>query len=95
MRAGERLRARLLDAKQLRSTHGYVRVGIVVPKLGQTAVRRNRLKRRLRELVRLHVLSLAQSCDVVLRARREAYDAPFATLREDVVRLAEQLAPAA
>lgn len=92
MRGGERLRARLLDTKRLQSTHGFVRVGIVVPKLGQTAVRRNQLKRRLRELVRQHLLSLTQSCDLVLRARREAYDAPFGELQEDVVRLAEQLA---
>jgi ribonuclease P protein component len=64
-----------------------VRVAIVVPKWGFTAVRRNKLKRRLRELARAHMFDVASSSDVVLRARREAYDASFDHLRDDVQRL--------
>lgn len=90
-----RLRARLLDVKQIPSASGVVRVAIVVPKLGFTAVRRNKLKRRLRELTRQHLWPLEASCDVVVRARREAYDAPFDTLREDVTRVASALGQAA
>lgn len=63
-------------------------MAIVVPKWGFTAVRRNKLKRRLRELTRAHVLTQASSSDVVVRARREAYDASFDDLRQDVQRLA-------
>lgn len=92
MREGERARTRLLDIRQLNSALGYVRVGVVVPKLGQTVVRRNKLKRRLRELVRVNVLPVAQSCDVVLRARREAYEARFADLRDDVLQITQRLA---
>ena len=65
-----------------------MRVAIVVPKWGQTAVQRNKLKRRLRELSRTLLLARKSSRDVVLRARREAYAASFADLRDDVQRLA-------
>jgi len=94
LRAGRRIRARLLDVKLLSSSLGHVRVGIVVPKYGFTAVRRNTLKRRLRELTRHHLLALSNSSDIVIRARREAYAATFADLREDVARLAPHVVQA-
>lgn len=65
-----------------------MRVAIVVPKWGHTAVSRNKLKRRLRELARDHLMARDTSRDVVLRARREAYDASFTDLRDDIQRLA-------
>jgi ribonuclease P protein component len=68
-----------------------VRVAIVVPKWGFTAVRRNLLKRRLRELSRALLFDRQSSRDVVLRARREAYDATFTDLRADVEQLAASL----
>jgi ribonuclease P protein component len=64
----------------------------VVPKLGFTVVRRNKLKRRLRELARQNLLTKAGSCDVLMRARRDAYDASFERLREDIDHVAAQLA---
>jgi ribonuclease P protein component len=84
--------SRLLDAKRLGSAAGHVRVAIVVPKFSFTIVRRNKLKRRLRELTRLHVLPRQCSCDLVIRARREAYDATFDGLRDEIEGLATQLA---
>jgi hypothetical protein len=54
-------------------------------------VARNQLKRRLRELVRTALLPGAPAADVVIRARREAYDAPFDGLAADVARAASQL----
>ena len=86
------MRARLLDVKRLDTTTGLMRVAIVVPKLGFTAVRRNKLKRRLRELTRQHLWPLPLSCDVVVRAKRDAYDAHFDRLRDDVGELATRLA---
>jgi ribonuclease P protein component len=71
---------------------GHLRVAIVVPKFGFNAVQRNKLKRRLRELTRQHVLPLACSCDLLLRARRDAYEAPFEHLRDEIQRLATQIA---
>jgi ribonuclease P protein component len=81
--------------KRLDSPLGYVRVAIVVPKFGFTAARRNKLKRRLRELTREHVLTRSASCDVLVRARRDAYDASFDRLRDDVGHLAREIDAAA
>jgi ribonuclease P protein component len=89
LKEGERVRARLLDVRRLNNTFGFVRVGIVVPKFGFAAVRRNKLKRRLRELARHRLLGVAQSYDLIVRARREAYAATFDGLREDVDRVAQ------
>lgn len=82
----------MFDVKRLESDRGHVRVALVVPKLGFTAVRRNQLKRRLRELTRATLLSRTASCDVLVRARREAYDASFETLKSEIGRVAEQVA---
>jgi ribonuclease P protein component len=71
---------------------GHVRVAIVVPKFEFTVVRRNKLKRRLRELTRMHILTQACSCDLVLRARRETYRATFDQLREEISLLAAEMA---
>lgn len=64
-----------------------MRVGIVVPRYGHTAVERNRLKRRLRELVRGVVLSAESSVDVVVWAQRSAYSLSFAGLQQEVERV--------
>jgi ribonuclease P protein component len=70
-------------------------VGIVVPKHGKDAVERNRLKRRLRELVRGELLARLGATDVLIRARPEAYRATFGALREDVHAIARRVeAPA-
>src|SRR5215204_1662918 len=74
-REGKRIRTAHLDVRTAASPLGACRVGFIVPKHKQTAVARNRLKRRLRELVRLRLLPGAPAADVVIRARREAYDA--------------------
>ncbi len=71
---------------------GHVRLALVVPKFGFTAVHRNRLKRRLRELARVHLLAQSASFDLLLRARREAYGASFDQLRSDIHALAAKLA---
>ena len=60
------------------------RVGLIVPKLGQTAVSRNRLKRRLRELSRIHLLPAELRVDLVIRVRSDAYAATYDELRADV-----------
>lgn len=67
------------------------RIGFVVPRFKHTAVARNRLKRRLRELSRVHLLPADLSADVVLRIRPEAYDATFEELAADIARAFAQL----
>jgi ribonuclease P protein component len=85
------MKAQLLDVRRLDSAAGRVRVAIVVPKYSYTAVRRNKLKRQLRELARQTLLPRPVSCDVLLRARREAYAASFDVLRGDVDDVATRL----
>jgi ribonuclease P protein component len=74
----------------------------VVPKHGQSAVRRNRLKRVLRELTRVHLLEPLgragpeSALDVVIRALPRAYrvtreelQAAFDELRQRLLRVLE------
>jgi ribonuclease P protein component len=63
----------------------------VVPKYGATAVQRNLIKRRLRELARRDLLAVCPPRDVVLWATPGTYRVDFATLRESVRRAAAQL----
>ena len=51
-----------------------------MPKLKHTVVERNRLKRRLREIMRTRLLAELPAIDIVVRARPEAYNATFNTL---------------
>lgn len=59
-------------------------MGFVVPKFNHTAVQRNQLKRRLRELTRLRLLRVIPALDLVIRTRKEAYDVPFADLAKEI-----------
>ena len=67
------------------------RIGLIVPRFKHSAVARNQIKRRLRELARLQVLPLSISADIVLRIRPEAYDASFTALAVDITRAITQL----
>lgn len=74
----------MLDVRWLDNAIGHPRLALVVPRFGFTAVRRNTLKRRLRELARVHLFPMPLSCDVLIRARRDAYAVSFDQLRADV-----------
>lgn len=63
----------------------HPRVGLIVPKYARSAVERNTLKRRLREISRRDLLPVLAPVDVVLRARPEAYDASYHLLRRTLV----------
>ena len=66
-------------------------LGITVSvKLG-CAVVRNRARRRLREVYRLNETRLKSGFDIVIVARKAAYDAPFEVLEADFLKLAGQL----
>lgn len=60
-----------------------------MPKHRHAIVARNRLKRRLREIVRTELLPRLDTggvaVDVLVRARAAAYRARFADLREELV----------
>jgi ribonuclease P protein component len=70
-----------------------VRVGIVVPRHKHSAVDRNRLKRRLRELVRTRLLPSLDGLggDLVIRVRPEAYGAAFDALARQLERAARDV----
>jgi ribonuclease P protein component len=87
-RRGKRSGTAHLDVFDSPSPAAFSRAGVVVPKHRHTSVERNRVKRRLREVLRLVVLprldSAGRPLDVVVRARREAYDAGWAELRAEL-----------
>jgi ribonuclease P protein component len=73
----------ILQARE-RDDTGLSRVGFTVSKKVGNAVERNRVRRRLREVVRLSDASrLRAGNDYVLVGRRAALNAPFARLIED------------
>lgn len=66
------------------------RLGLSVSKEHGGAVRRNKLKRVLREAFRLERDRMPPSCDVVLIPRRRDDDLPLAALRAELPRLVEK-----
>ncbi len=72
----------------LRSATAGPRVGLTVPKALGKAVERNRIKRRLREIVRGALPALGDlAVDVVLHPKRSVLDAEFATLEREVAQI--------
>ena len=70
---------------RLRDDAGPIRVGFTVTKKNGTATERNRIRRRLRELVkRLDVISMRPHHDYVLVGRRVALHRDFATMLDDL-----------
>ena len=68
-----------------RDDTGPVRVGFTVTKKHGTATERNRIRRRLRELVkRLDDVSMRPHSDYVLVGRRAALDRDFADMLDDL-----------
>src|SRR5690349_14619715 len=70
-----------------RGEHGPSRVGFTVSKKVGNAVERNRVRRRLRELVRLSGSAfMTEGHDYVLIGRREALKLPFERMTQDFSR---------
>ena len=68
-----------------RDDDGPIRIGFTVSKKNGTATERNRIRRRLRELVkRLEVISMRPHSDYVLVGRRAALNRDFATMLDDL-----------
>jgi ribonuclease P protein component len=62
------------------------RFGWSIKKALGTAVGRNRIRRRLREILRLHRQEIAPGWDIVIHPRSSAMTAEFLTLTEDLLR---------
>jgi len=68
-----------------RDDDGPIRVGFTVTRKNGTATERNRIRRRLRELVkRRDVISMRPHCDYVLVGRRAALNRDFAAMLDDL-----------
>lgn len=91
------MRTASLDVRATASLHAFPRVGFVVPKYKHSGVERNRVKRRLREIVRLHMLQLLDPAvaptplDLVVRVFPSAYDRDYDTLRTELLQALRRL----
>jgi len=70
---------------------GETRVGIITTRRLGNAVTRNRVRRRLREIARLHLPEFTAICWLVVVAKPEAAAASFADLKDEWLRLARRL----
>lgn len=83
-----------MDVFDSTSPFAYPRIGVVIPKHRHNSVQRNKLKRRVREVLRTDILPRLRNndiaVDVLIRARREAYVATFTQLRDELLAWAER-----
>lgn len=66
------------------------RVGLTAGKVLGKAHERNRIKRRIRELLRRHVAELPAGFDLILHPRRSVLSADFVKLEAELVRILGQ-----
>jgi ribonuclease P protein component len=69
------------------------RVGFTVPRAFGKAVKRNRVKRRFREALRLDLTLIGAQWDIVINPRRTALAAPFDEMRSEVRKLVDRCRP--
>ncbi|MCB0176013.1 MAG: ribonuclease P protein component [Anaerolineae bacterium] len=67
----------------------HSRFGFVVSKRLGNAVQRNKIKRRMREAVRLRLSQIKPGFDMVIIARKPASSATFKAIDQSLVRLLE------
>jgi ribonuclease P protein component len=65
------------------------RFGVSMKKALGGAVERNRIRRRLREIVRCHRREIVAGWDIVIHPKSAVANAPFAELTADLLRLLE------
>jgi ribonuclease P protein component len=80
----------LLVLRSLRTGRREARIGLSTPKALGGAVQRNRVRRRLRELVRERLGDIGAGWDLLVIARPEAASASHAELREALRSLLER-----
>ncbi len=66
------------------------RVGLTAGKVLGKAHERNRIKRRMREILRHHIDLLPTDCDLILHPRRTVLTMEFRKLEAEVVRILQQ-----
>lgn len=88
VRGGEKRRGPLFLLEVLpRGDDLPARLGVTVTKKSGNAVTRNRIRRRLKEAVRVHAADdMAAGSDYVIVGRRDVLDAPFDELKTELSR---------
>ena len=81
---GRRWRTTHLELAWRPNQAGHPRIAFVVPRFQFTAVARNRLRRRLREMLRREALATLPPVDLVVRTKRVAYGATPSTLHAEL-----------
>lgn len=75
----------------LRQGEGEARIGFTVGRVLGGAVARNRIRRRLREAVRMERVRLKSPVSVVINPKKSVLKAPFAALVEEIRRAFEAI----
>ena len=70
---------------------GRTRLGLTVGTKVGKAVRRNKVRRRMREAYRIHEHQMTPGWDIVIVARVRAAYAPYAEVEHDLLRLMDKL----
>lgn len=60
-------------------------MGLIVPRFQSSAVARNRLRRRLKEIWRRDIQDRQPAWDVLVRAKPAAYHASFGRLKDELL----------
>ena len=89
--AGRRYGSPLFSAFLLQTGLATSKVGFTVGRGLGRAVRRNRIKRRMRGAVRLHLPEIGPGWNIVFHPRRSVFDVEFSRLEKEVSRLFESV----
>ena len=73
----------VLSVLKNQEAEGSARIGIITSRRVGTAVVRNRVRRRFREIVRVDRPLLGTGCWLVLIARQSAVDATFSQIHDE------------
>lgn len=89
-RQGTARSSRLLVLRSMRTARSTTRIGLSTPRTLGGAVQRNRVRRRLRDLLREQLNAMNGGLDLLLIARSEAGSATYSELREALRSLLER-----
>jgi len=90
-RAGKRFSSSHFTVFVRRNELALNRFGFSIKKALGGAVVRNRIRRRLREIVRCHRQEIPTGWDIVIHPKNSVAKAPFAPLTGDLLRLLKKL----